>query len=118
LPSSIAFQAFPISSFTCVTLDDDIDEEIGCQQCNANSLFLPIFEFINTGFSFNQQNTASVCKLTSSDGLTTAYCSASNGGNRPQLSFSCYQGAFSADKPLKPKVKYLFFCYHAPEYYP
>jgi len=107
LPSSEAFQAFPTSSFTCVTLDDDTDSEIGCKQCNPNSLLNGLYEVLNYGFSFFQQTTPSVCKLTSSDGLTTAYCSQNTYSNVPHISFSCYQGAFSAEAPLKPKVKFL-----------
>ena len=107
LPSTEAFQSFPTSSFTCVSLANDTDSEIGCKQCNPNSLLNSLFEVLNYGFSFYQQTTPSVCKLTSSDGLTTAYCSQGPSSNVPHISFSCYQGAFSADVPLKPKVKFL-----------
>ncbi len=104
---SEAFQAFPTSIFSCVTSNDDTDKEIGCKQCNPNRVS-SLFAFINTAFSFNQKLSASVCKLTSGDGLTTAYCSRLFLGNQPQISFSCYQGTFSAEMPLKPKVKIFF----------
>ena len=109
MPASQAFQSFPTSSFTCVTLASDTDSEIGCKLCNTNSLTSSLFEKLNSVFSFNQQSTPSVCKLTRSDGLTTAYCSQQPNGNRPQVSFSCYQGTFSAEVPLQSDVNVFHF---------
>jgi hypothetical protein len=102
LSSSKSFRSFPKTTAECVTLADDTNTETGCKQCTANSLTNGLD---STLFSFDQIIPASVCKLNSNDGLTTVYCSQVEYGNKPSISFSCYQGAFSAETPLQPTVK-------------
>ncbi len=105
MSSSKAFRSFPNTTASCVTLADDTDAEIGCKQCTAHSLKYELNDFTGSAV-VDEINAASVCKLTSLDGLTTVYCSQSeNGfGNYARVSFSCYQGRFSAETPLQPTV--------------
>jgi hypothetical protein len=109
LESSKAFRSYPLATASCVTLADDTNEETGCKQCTAHSLKYTLFPFSSE--VVGKIDSGSVCKLTSLDGLTTVFCSQELGGNYPKVSYSCYQGRFSAETPLQPTVKknYLLF---------
>ncbi len=90
---SNAFRAFPITKLECVTAaTDDKSNNIGCGQCVANSL----------NYALNTSDYTKTCQLTGYDGLTKAYCSQKENGNSPKIITSCYQGSFSADRPLQP----------------
>ncbi len=99
LEASKAFRSFPNTTATCVTLAEDTNAETGCNQCTPHSLAKTLN---STSDVLGQINSGSVCKLTNS--LTTVYCSQVDGGNNPRVSFSCYQGRFSAETPLQPTV--------------
>ena len=90
---SNAFRAFPITKLECVTTStDDKSNNIGCSQCGSDSL----------NYALSSSDWTKACKLIGSDGLTTAYCSQKENGNSPKIITSCYQGAFSANRPLIP----------------
>ena len=111
MESSKAFRSFPNTTADCVTLATDTNAETGCNQCTPHSLTKSLDQTLNDVVS--QIDAASVCKLTSLDGLTTVYCSQAlaGGGNKPQVSFSCYQGRFSAETPLQPTVRKIGFIF-------
>ena len=113
LGSDIAFQAFPTSTFTCVTASDDDDPNTGCKNCNAESLKFSLDDLKE--FSFDTQNSLpQICNFKSADGLSTTYCSKEENGNRPAISFSCYTGTFSAETPKQPTVReksFYLFCF-------
>ncbi len=109
-----AFQAFPESSLTCVQLSDDKDADTGCQpKCTSESLSYGLYNNYISNYQYYSWNThfsTNTCTFKSRDSLTTFYCSQVNNGNQPLLSNNCYQGAFSAETPLKPIViTYLLF---------
>ncbi len=106
MESSKAFRSFPTAIAECVTLADDSDEEIGCKQCTSHSLQNSLDSISDV---VGQINSGSVCKRTNS--LTTVYCSQAENGNNPQVSYSCYQGRFSAETPLQPTVTQKKLCY-------
>jgi len=88
-----AFRAFPITKLDYVTAStDDKSNNIGCSQCGGDSL----------SYALNTSDYTKTCKLIGYDGLTTAYCSQKTNGNSPRIITSCYQGSFSADRPLIP----------------
>jgi hypothetical protein len=88
-----AFRAFPITKLGCVNASsDDKSNNIACSQCGGDSL----------SYALNSSDYTKACKLIGSDGLTTAYCSQKENGNSPRIITSCYQGSFSADRPLQP----------------
>jgi len=105
LAASKAFQAFPTSTLECVELISDTNTQTGCFKCNSHALNVSLDSELSLTYSFWQQIPTSGCKLKSTDGLTTVYCSKQNNGNRPKLSYNCYQGQFSAKTPLKPTVR-------------
>ncbi len=90
---SNAFRAFPATQLSCVNAStDDKSNNIGCSQCGGDSL----------SYALNTSDYTKACKLIGYDGLATAYCSRKENGNSPRIITSCYQGAFSANKPLQP----------------
>ena len=105
LAASKAFQAFPTTTLECVVLSSDTNTQTGCNKCNSHALNVSLDYELPLTYSFWQQIPTSGCKLKSTDGLTTVYCSKQNNGNRPKLSYNCYQGQFSAETPLKPTVR-------------
>jgi hypothetical protein len=101
-----AFRAFPKATLGCVTLSSDTNVNTGCSKCQPDGLLGSLSYNLYQIYSFNQQFPAQTCQFKSDDGLSTVYCSKQPNGNRPQIVANCYQGAFSADKPLEPMVKF------------
>ena len=103
MPNEKAFSAFPITKLECLTAasTDDISNGIGCGLCDGDSLQHNLVD----------KDWYKTCKLTSYDGLSTAYCSGkestsnpfSSYPNTPSIITSCYQGSFTAETPLQPK---------------
>ena len=93
MPNDKAFRAFPITKLECVAAStDDKSNGIGCGLCEGNSL----------QYSLKATDWYKTCKLTSYDGLSTAYCSQKDDGNKPTIVTSCYQGTFTTEAPLQP----------------